>query len=59
MRNGCALPAPGGLAAIAAQLEGEREEERDRLRQLLRIGLQWETEVTPPGAGYLVSQAFC
>ena len=59
MRNGYALPVPGGLAAIAEQLESRGEEERDRLRQLLHIGLQWDTEVTLPGAGHLVSQAFC
>jgi hypothetical protein len=32
---------------------------RDRLKRALRIGLQWDTEVTLPGASHLVSQAFC
>jgi len=59
MRNGYALPTPGGLATIATQLDGQSESQRDRLRQLLRIGLQWDTEVTLPGAGHTVSQAYC
>ncbi len=59
MRNGYALPAPGGLAAIADQLDRQSEVERDGLRQLLRIGLQWDTEATLPGGGHTVSQAYC
>lgn len=59
MRNGYALPSPGGLATIARLLDHLSEAERDRLRQLLRIGLQWDTEVTLPGARHTVSQAYC
>ena len=35
------------------------EEERDSLRQLLRIGIQWETEVTLYDCEHTVTQAYC
>jgi hypothetical protein len=59
MRNGYALPRPGGLAAIAARLAARDEAGRDALRAMLRIGAQWRTEVTHAGAGHLVTQAYC
>lgn len=59
MRNGYALPRPGGLARMAEILSAASEADRDRLRGLLRIGLHWGTEVTLEGAGHLVSQAYC
>ncbi len=59
MRNGYALPQRGGLAAVAERLAGLDERERDRLREKLRIGVQWNTEVTLDGCGHLVSQAYC
>jgi len=59
MRNGYALPRPGGLAAIAARLAALDEAGRDALRATLRIGAQWRTEVTHAGAGHLVTQAYC
>ena len=33
--------------------------ERDGLRQVLRIGIQWQTQVTLRDATHLVSQAYC
>jgi len=59
MRNGYALPRPGGLGAIAAGLAALDEAGRDALRATLRIGVQWRTEVTHADAGHLVTQAYC
>jgi len=59
MRNGYALATAEGLAAISQRLSIADESERDRLRETLRIGLHWETEVTICDQRPLVSQAFC
>ena len=59
MQNGYALPTPEGLAQVAAQLQAVPEVERDRLRGLLRIGVQRDTEVTRSDRGHIVTQAFC
>ena len=59
MRNGYALPSYDGLAEIGQRLRASGEPELDALRQLLRIGLQWHTQVTLDGCTHLVSQAYC
>ena len=59
MRNGYALATHSGLVEIAQRLHAASERERDDLRQLLRIGLQWPTQVTLRDATHLVSQAYC
>ena len=59
MRNGYALPSAQGLREIASKLQALDEEERDALRQLLRIGIQWDTQVTLGNCSHLVSQAYC
>ncbi len=59
MRNGYALPRPGGLTEVARHLSQAGEAERDQLRGLLRIGLQHDTEVTTAPGGHRVSQAYC
>jgi hypothetical protein len=59
MRNGYALATQSGLTEIAQHLQAASEGERDRLRRLLRIGIQWQTQVTLGGATHLVSQAYC
>lgn len=59
MVNGYALPSAEGLQEIDDTLRGMDVSERDRLKRALRIGLQWDTEVTLSGASHLVSQAFC
>lgn len=58
MRNGCVLPTPGGLETIAAALDRPSDAERDQVRQRLRIGLQWDAEVTLPGAGHAMSLVY-
>jgi hypothetical protein len=62
MRNGYALASGEGLAEIRAHLERLNEAERSTVGGMLRIGLQWGTEVTLPHAAeepLLVSQAYC
>ncbi len=59
MRNGYALASRDGLVEIGERLRSASEAERDELRQLLRVGLQWETEVTLEGCGHRVSQVYC
>jgi len=58
MRNGYALASADGLAAINAQLAAATTDEIDELRTKLRIGVQWDVEVTLPGAGHLVTQVY-
>lgn len=59
MRNGYALASQSGLVEIAHRLEASSESELDRLRQLLRIGIQWNTQVTLNDSKHTVSQAYC
>jgi hypothetical protein len=58
MRNGYALATAKGLRDIRGILDSASEEERDRLRGRLRVGIQWDCEVTLPGAGHRVSQVY-
>ena len=59
MKNGYALASQSGLVEISNRLRTASENELDVLRQLLRIGIQWNTQVTLNGAEHLVSQAYC
>src|SRR5690349_4752195 len=59
MRNGYALPSQSGLIQISNRLQGSSEKELDELRQLLRIGIQWNTQVTLKDCGHSVSQTYC
>jgi hypothetical protein len=59
MVNGYALPSAVGLKEIDQRLKAMDESDRDRLRQALQIGLQWDTQVTLDGASHVVSQAYC
>ena len=59
MRNGYALASYGGLVEISKRLRALDEEELDKIRQKLRIGIQWETQVTLHDCKHLVSQAYC
>ena len=55
MRNGYALPRPGGLQTVAERIA---KADRAALSRLLRVGMQQGTEVTLPGAGHLVHQLY-
>jgi len=59
MRNGYAMVSRDGLVQISDRLRASSESELDGLRQLLRIGIQWNTQVTLYDSKHLVSQAYC
>jgi hypothetical protein len=59
MRNGYALASHSGLVEISNRLRAASESELDDLRQLLRIGIQWHTQVTLNDSRHRVSQAYC
>jgi hypothetical protein len=59
MRNGYALASQSGLVEISNRLRAASESELDGLRQLLRIGIQWNTQVTLTNSEHTVSQAYC
>jgi hypothetical protein len=61
MCNGYALCTQEGLTAIGEVLAALAAHEKDQLRGLLRIGLQWDAQVTdaPDQPEQLVTQAFC
>ena len=59
MRNGYALASQSGLVGISNRLRASSESELDELRKLLRIGIQWSTQVTLNNSNHTVSQAYC
>lgn len=59
MRNGYVMSNEAGLKHIADVLHRMNEAEREHLKGQLGIGVQWDAEVTLPGAGHTVSQAYC
>ena len=59
MSNGYALATEAGLHEISDRLLSADENEIERLRGSLRIGIHWNTEVTDQKAGHAVSQAYC
>lgn len=59
MRNGYVLASQSGLVEIAHRLHTASESELDKLRKLLRVGIQWDTQVTLYDSQHTVSQAYC
>ena len=59
MENGYALASKDGLLEISKRLKTSSDEEIDQLRQQLRIGIQWNTQVTLNDCQHLVTQAYC
>jgi hypothetical protein len=59
MRNGYALASRSGLMEITNRLQAANENELDQLRELLRIGIHWDTQVTLTDSDHKVSQAYC
>lgn len=59
MRNGYALASRAGLEEISERLRAMDESERERLRGLLKIGIQWNTQITLNGCTHSVTQAYC
>src|SRR6185295_652588 len=58
MSNGYALASRKGLETISERLRTSSEDELDALRQTLRIGIQWNTQVTLNDSRHSVSQAY-
>ena len=59
MKNGYAFATEPGLREITKRVRSSSESEIDDLRKLLRIGIQWDTEVTISESLHTVSQAYC
>lgn len=59
MQNGYLFPTDDGLHRITDRLHWASESELDELRGELRIGLQWQADVTLPHCEHQVSQAYC
>ena len=61
MQNGYALPDADFIKSANKHISYLSEKERDALRATIKIGLNWETEVTSvkETKPHLVSQAFC
>jgi hypothetical protein len=57
MSNGYALASVEGLKTISQHLKNKSDFEK--LKDKLRIGLQWDTEVTIGESKHLVTQAYC
>ncbi len=59
MKNGYALATQDGLIEISKKLKALPEGELAQLRGRLRIGVQWNTQVTIGGSTHTVTQAYC
>ena len=59
MKNGYALPSPDGLKEVDSLLSTISESDLDELRGELKIGLQWDTQVTLDSCEHFVTQAYC
>ena len=59
MKNGYALASDRGLIEISQRLKAANEAERDEFRKLLKIGIQWQTQVTLQDCQHRVSQIYC
>lgn len=58
-KNGYIVASQKGLLEITKRLLSASESELDELRKLLRIGIQWNTQVTLTNCGHDVTQAYC
>ena len=59
MKNGYAQATVSGLYHINDHLNQLEVNEYDELKSKLRVGIQWNTEVTLEGGGHLVTQVYC
>jgi len=59
MKNGYALVNQKGLLHINKHISGLSNSEREFLKGKLKIGVQWDTEVTITEAKQIVSQIYC
>ena len=59
MVNGYALISQDELVFATNKITGRYHDKIDELKGKLRIGLQWDTQVTYQDSNHLVSQAYC
>ncbi len=59
MQNGYALPSKSGLSIINKKLKALNSNEREQLKGKLKVGIQWDTEVTISDNKQRVSQIYC
>ena len=59
MKNGYALASKAGLKHIQQQLQAASNSELETLRACLRVGIQWDTQVTLQGAQHTLTQVYC
>ncbi|MBK7095647.1 MAG: hypothetical protein IPH57_11560 [Saprospiraceae bacterium] len=59
MKNGYTLANLQGLKTISEHINKLYSDQYEKLKGKLKIGLQWDTEVTISNSGHLVSQAYC
>lgn len=58
MRNGYALPTLEGLQQLSDRLKNSTETELDSVREALRVGIHWSTEVTVSESHQQVAQVY-
>ncbi|MEP0266400.1 hypothetical protein [Dokdonia sp.] len=59
MRNGYALVSQNGLLHINKRINELSTEKREALKGMLKVGIQWNTEVTLKEESHLVTQVYC
>ena len=59
MRNGYCYPHAEGLERINSQIAEMDDQEREKLKSRLQVGIQWNTEVTIAHPDQIVSQGYC
>lgn len=59
MKNGYALVSHDGLLTINKKIAQMNETERENLKGKLKVGIQWNTEVTISKTKHRVSQIYC
>ena len=59
MRNGYCYPTAQGLERINAYISAMDEDEREILKGKLKVGIQWNAEVTTANRDQIVSQVYC
>ena len=59
MRNGYALVSQEGLLNINSHISKLNQEQREQLKEKLKIGIQWDSEVTISNSKQIVTQVYC
>jgi hypothetical protein len=59
MQNGYALSTKDALIRLSEILNSKTKQEYDELKGLLKVGIQWNTQVTLNDSNNLVSQVYC